>query len=349
MITLREIDESNWRECIGLSVKDDQKRFVAPNENALALAFAHKEMKPRAIYSDEQMVGLIMFARDPDDGVYYINRLMIDEKYQGNGFGKQALNLLLEQLRDKGVNYVDILHKPDNHSAIRIYRELGFIETDQKVGDDAVSTCHFQTGDSELPSVREDVNSSYLSSISRQFEYYKLLGEKTFAQVTDEQLFIQFNEDSNSIAVIVKHLWGNMMSRWTDFLTSDGEKDWRKRDNEFESDIRTREEILSKWNEGWNCLFDSLNKLNSDDLEKIVYIRNQGHTVVEAINRQLAHCAYHTGQIVYIGKMLCGESWHSLSIPKGGSADYNESITSAGKRIEHFTDSILKGNERKDS
>lgn len=182
----------------------------------------------------------------------------------------------------------------------------------------------------------------YLTSIRKQFEYYKMLGEKTFAQVSDEQLFWQYNEESNSIAMIVKHLWGNMLSRWTDFLTSDGEKEWRQRDTEFENDISTREDLLSKWNEGWECLFKALNSLMTDDLDKEIYIRNQGHSVVEAINRQLAHYPYHIGQIVFIGKMVCDTNWNSLSIPKDNSKIFNADKFSKPKQKQHFTDEFMK-------
>jgi len=161
-------------------------------------------------------------------------------------------------------------------------------------------------------------NLQYLESAKKEFEYYKLLGEKTFSQLTDEQLFIEANSESNSIATIVKHLWGNMLSRWTDFLTSDGEKEWRKRDEEFENDISTRQELLQKWEEGWSCLFKALDSISDDDLSRIIYIRNQGHTILEAINRQLSHYPHHIGQIVFIGKMLSDKNWNSLSIPKGG-------------------------------
>ena len=164
----------------------------------------------------------------------------------------------------------------------------------------------------------------YLESAKKEFGYYKLLGEKTFSQLTDEQLFIEANSESNSIATIVKHLRGNMLSRWTDFLTTDGEKEWRKRDEEFENDISTREELLQKLQEGWSCLFKALDSISDDDLSKVIYIRNQGHTILEAINRQLSHYPYHIGQIVFIGKMLSDKNWDSLSIPKGGSKEYNQ-------------------------
>lgn len=164
----------------------------------------------------------------------------------------------------------------------------------------------------------------YLESAKKEFGYYKLLGEKTFSQLTDEQLFIEANSESNSIATIVKHLRGNMLSRWTDFLTTDGEKEWRKRDEEFENDISTREELLQKWQEGWSCLFKALDSISDDDLSRVIYIRNQGQTILEAINRQLSHYPYHIGQIVFIGKMLNDKNWNSLSIPKGGSKEYNQ-------------------------
>ncbi len=185
------------------------------------------------------------------------------------------------------------------------------------------------------------MTNDYLESVIKQFEYYKMLGDKTFAQLSDEQLFGQYNEDSNSIGTIVKHLWGNMLSRWTDFLTTDGEKEWRNRDAEFENDITGRQQLIDKWEEGWQCLFNTLSSLTTDDLHKEIYIRNQGHTVTEAINRQLAHYPYHVGQIVFIGKMALGSKWNSLSIPKGSSVVFNEEKFSKPKHREHFTDEMI--------
>lgn len=192
------------------------------------------------------------------------------------------------------------------------------------------------------------MNANYLESVIKQFEYYKMLGEKTFNQVPDEKLFWQYNENMNSVATIVKHLWGNMISRWTNFLTTDGEKESRNRDAEFENDIYTKQEMMEKWNEGWKVFLDTLKSLNGDDLEKIIYIRNQGHTVLEAINRQLAHYSYHIGQIVFIGKM-CAADWDSLSIPKGDSAKFNKSKFSISQHKAHFTEEYLKDKiEKKD-
>ena len=167
------------------------------------------------------------------------------------------------------------------------------------------------------------METNYIESCIKQFEYYKQLGDKTIAQVPESSLFWHYNQESNSIATIVKHLWGNMLSRWTDFLTTDGEKPWRNREAEFDNDINTKEEILAKWNEGWDCVFKTLRQLKTDDLSKTVYIRHEPHTVVEAINRQLAHYPYHIGQMVFIGKMVCDKSWVSLSIPRGKTHEFN--------------------------
>lgn len=186
---------------------------------------------------------------------------------------------------------------------------------------------------------------NYLDSVRKQFEYYKLLGDRTFAQLDEADLFYQPNEASNSIAIIVKHLWGNMLSRWTDFLTSDGEKDWRERDAEFEPTIQTRTELIEKWEAGWQVLFTALDSVNADNFDTIIYIRNMGHTITEAINRQLAHYAYHVGQITYIGRMIKNEAWQSLSVPKGGSKAYNAAKFAQPKRREHFTKEFLEENE----
>jgi len=178
---------------------------------------------------------------------------------------------------------------------------------------------------------------SYLPSIIKQFKYYKSLGDKTFNQLTLEELQWQSHESSNSISIIVKHIVGNMLSRWTNFLTEDGEKEWRHRDQEFEDTFITNEDLIAAWESGWKCLFNAIATLTEGDLEKIIHIRNQGHTVIEAINRQLAHYAYHIGQIVFLAKLLKGNDWQSLSISKGDSKNYNNKKFSIEKGRRHFT------------
>ena len=175
------------------------------------------------------------------------------------------------------------------------------------------------------------MNQEYLSSIKKQFLNYKALGEKAFDQIEPEQLFQTFNENTNSIAVIVKHLWGNMLSRWTDFLTTDGEKPWRDRDAEFENNITSKEELLQKWNEGWACLFNAIDSLKPEQLSAKVYIRTEEHTVMDALNRQLAHYSYHVGQIVYAAKLLKKSAWNSLSVPKNKSKEYNAAMFAEDK------------------
>ena len=180
--------------------------------------------------------------------------------------------------------------------------------------------------------------SSYLESVKKQFLFYKMLGEKAIEQLEEEQLFWQYNKESNSIAILVHHIAGNMLSRFTEFLTSDGEKSWRNRDAEFLNGFATKEELMAYWHKGWDCLMDALGQLSESNLETIVYIRNEGHTVVEALNRQLAHYPYHIGQMVFIAKMMKNEEWKTLSIARNKSSEYNEEKFSQAKERRHFTD-----------
>ncbi|PRZ27843.1 DUF1572 family protein [Flavobacterium granuli] len=187
-----------------------------------------------------------------------------------------------------------------------------------------------------------DINEHYLASIKKQMRYYKTIGEKAIEQLEPNQLFIETNEDSNSIATIIKHISGNMLSRWTDFLTTDGEKEWRNRDLEFENQLQTKEELLATWNTGWDCFFQAIDSLLPEQLLQIIYIRNEGQTALDAINRQLAHYPYHIGQIVLYSKQLKNGSWESLSIPKNKSERYNADKFAQEKQIKHFTDAEFK-------
>ncbi len=184
------------------------------------------------------------------------------------------------------------------------------------------------------------MNLDHIKSTIPLFQYYKELGDKTFDQLSDKHLFQRLDPDGNSIAIIVNHMWGNMMSRWTDFLTKDGEKEWRKRDLEFEEIIKDRTMLLEKWEEGWAVLFAALKMIDNENMDTTIYIRNLGHTIVEACNRQLGHYAYHVGQIVFLGKHFSGPQWNSLSIPKSGSKDYNEKRFKADKTIKTFVDQL---------
>jgi hypothetical protein len=167
------------------------------------------------------------------------------------------------------------------------------------------------------------IDSNYLSSVKKQFIQYKTLGEKAIEQVPEDKINWQYNEETNSVAIIVRHMAGNMLSRFTDFFTSDGEKKSRNRDAEFENEVLSKKETQNRWNEGWACFFNILNNLSTEDLFRTVLIRNEEHTVMEALNRQLTHYASHVGQIIFLGKMICGSNWKSLSIPKGASGQFN--------------------------
>lgn len=170
---------------------------------------------------------------------------------------------------------------------------------------------------------------TYLLSAIKRFIEYKTLGDKTLDRLSEAQLHFQPDTTSNSIAIIIRHLHGNMLSRWTLFLTEDGEKPWRRRDAEFEVQPFSKEQLMQLWNDGWSVVFHTLSSLQEHDLLKNILIRNQPLTVIDAINRQLAHYSYHVGQIVFLGKWLMKENWQSLSIPKGGSQQFNDATNKA--------------------
>jgi uncharacterized damage-inducible protein DinB len=167
---------------------------------------------------------------------------------------------------------------------------------------------------------------SYPEDSLTLFRYYKKLAERAMEQVTDEQLLTVLDGEANSIAIIVKHMAGNMRSRWMDFLTSDGEKPDRNRESEFEDTPATREALMKLWEQGWNHLFTAIEPLGQTDMDRTITIRGEAHSVMQAINRQMGHYSYHCGQIVFLAKHLQHEQWKSLSIPRGKSADFNRRV-----------------------
>jgi hypothetical protein len=171
-----------------------------------------------------------------------------------------------------------------------------------------------------------EFTTSYLRDSVSLFRYYKQLTERAMVQVTDQQLFAVLDDEMNCIAIIVKHLAGNMRSRWMDFLISDGEKPDRKRDTEFENPPATRAELMKLWEEGWSWVLTALEPLSDADIERTVVIRGEPHSVMQAINRQLAHYAYHCGQIVFLAKHLQGKQWKALTVPRGKSEEFNQRV-----------------------
>ena len=170
------------------------------------------------------------------------------------------------------------------------------------------------------------IEKAFLNSYLKRIVYYKKLGDETFEQLDELDFHFQPNEESNSIAIIIQHLAGNMLSRFTDFLTEDGEKIWRNRDIEFEEQQLSKEQLLQKWADGWACFLNTVQSLTAIDLEKTITIRSEQLTVVDALNRQLAHYPYHVGQIVYLGRMIKNKAWKNLSISKGASNQFNEQM-----------------------
>jgi uncharacterized damage-inducible protein DinB len=167
---------------------------------------------------------------------------------------------------------------------------------------------------------------SYLEDSLTLFRYYKKLAERAMEQVTDDQLFEVLDAEANSIAIIIKHMYGNMRSRWMDFLTTDGEKPDRNRDSEFEDAPATREALMNLWELGWNYLFTALEPLSDPDLDRTIKIRGEAHSVTQAINRQIGHYSYHCGQIVFLAKHFQHANWKSLTIPRGKSANFNQRV-----------------------
>lgn len=177
-----------------------------------------------------------------------------------------------------------------------------------------------------------------LQGTIRLFEYYKSLTEKSIGQISDEQIHESPQAGQNSIAILMKHLAGNMISRWTNFRTEDGEKPWRNRETEFVDDFESKKELMEYWEKGWAVLFEALKSVKEEELDLIIYIRNDGHLLIEAIERHLAHVAYHTGQIVHLAKLFAGKNWQSLSIPKGKTEEYNRKKFSQEKGRGIYTD-----------
>jgi len=166
----------------------------------------------------------------------------------------------------------------------------------------------------------------FLETSRKEFERFKTMGERTFEQLSEEEIHFTYAPHDFSVALIVKHMVGNMLSRWTNFLTEDGEKDWRNRETEFEAPYSTKAEMLAAWETGWSCLFNAMESINRSNMDKQVFIRGQAHTITQALLRQLAHYPSHIGQIMFLGKSIKGTQWQSLSIPKGESEAFNKKM-----------------------
>jgi Protein of unknown function (DUF1572) len=175
-----------------------------------------------------------------------------------------------------------------------------------------------------------NLGNEFLKSSIKRLSYYKELGDKTFEQLTEADFHFRPNMESNSIGIIIQHMAGNMLSRWTCFLSADGEKDWRNRDVEFEEQNLTKQQLIAYWQKGWDCCLDTLRSLTDEDLLQTIFIRSEGLYAMDAINRQLAHYPYHVGQIIYLAKIIKNEKWQNLSIAKGNSEQFNQQMNTKG-------------------
>lgn len=178
----------------------------------------------------------------------------------------------------------------------------------------------------------------YLDPTRKLFHYYKSLADKSIEQVPEAALHLKINDHGNSIAILVKHMAGNMISRFTDFRTTDGEKPWRNRETEFEDTFQSKEEMMAYWKKGWAVLFNAIDPLEKEDLSSVIYIRNEGHNILEALQRQLGHYAYHVGQIVFLSKIILEQDWNYLSIPPGQSEQFFQAKMAKDKSRLFFTD-----------
>jgi hypothetical protein len=184
-----------------------------------------------------------------------------------------------------------------------------------------------------------------ISIFKKQFDYYKVLADKSIDQLDDDKLFEIVGEETNSIAILMKHIAGNMLSRWTNIFEEDGEKSWRNRDDEFVDSFNNKAELIQYWKKGWSVLDETLDQLKEEDLDRIIYIRNMGCSVHDAIIRQLCHYPYHVGQIIFLAKYFKGKTFKSLSIPRGTSTQYNDERFVKDKSIKHFTDDVNSESE----
>lgn len=185
-------------------------------------------------------------------------------------------------------------------------------------------------------------SAQFLSDIKKQYSYYRALAEQAINQISEQEFFYQQHEGVNSVAIIVKHISGNLLSRFKDFRSSDGEKSWRNRDNEFVKTADKKVDYMDAWHKAWTVLIEALDELNEANIMETIYIRKQGHTIPTALIRSLSHTSHHIGQILYQAKILKGKQWISLSIPKGQSQQFNESMNKEDLEGEHYTDHLLK-------
>jgi L-amino acid N-acyltransferase YncA len=323
-------------------------------EDRLQWLDAHDERHPVFVAQlDGQIAGWASLTKWSDRPAYdqtAETSFYVGEAFRGRGIGSALKERLIEEARRLGFHTLLARAAGESLASIHINESFGFrhIGTMKEVGfkfgrrldvhvmqlmlaeSDSDSSLESPVHQDSLPTRSADIGSTILESAITSFRANKRLADKAVAQLPDDKLHIALDANTNCIAVIMKHVAGNLASRWTDFLTTDGEKPWRHRDNEFVDTFSDREQLLSYWEAGWNCLFATLQSLGPSDLAKTVTIRGEPHLVPLAIHRSLAHCGYHVGQIVMISRILAGDNWNTITIPRGESGSYNQAVWDKG-------------------
>lgn len=327
------------------------------DEDRVRWLAAHDERHPVFVAEvDGQVAGWAALTQWSDRPAYNQTAettCYVAEPFRGRGIGRALKGKLIEEARRLGFH--TLLSRAANESVASIHinetlgfqhigtmKEVGFkfgrrldVHTLQLMLNDADSSEDSPTGNAVVggSSARrpDDIGSIVLESAIASFRANKELADKAIAQLPDDRLRVALDENTNSIAVIMKHVAGNLLSRWTDFLTTDGEKASRNRDDEFVDSFAGRDEVLARWERGWDCLFAALAALEAEDLSKTITIRGEPLAVPYAIDRSLAHCGYHVGQIVLIARILGGDHWKTITIPRGESGIYNQAVWGKGR------------------
>lgn len=278
-----------------------------------------------------RVIGAVLCGHDGRRG--YLHHLAVASPLRGQGLGRRLVEQCISLLAANGIQKCNIFVYADNDTGSAFWRKASWLDRgDLKIMQRVIDT----RGDmddapkSSGTALPVDLSGDFINSAINSFRANKGWADKAIAQVPDDKLHVALDANTNSIAVIMKHVAGNLHSRWTDFLTTDGEKPWRNRDDEFVDAFHDRAEVLDCWERGWLRLFDTLESLQPDDLAKTITIRGEAHSVPLAVHRSLAHCGYHVGQIILIARLLAGDDWETITIPRGGSAQHNQNVWGQG-------------------
>ncbi len=305
-------------EGVGLNESDTKQRLAAYVDRNPGLSLVAR--------SDGQLIGAVLCGHDGRRG--YLHHLAVAPSHRRHGLGAALVDQCLSKLGSIGIQKCNIFVYADNDDGSEFWRRREWRDRSDLRVMQRVIACDDPVDSFDVAKEADapEVVTSALTVLRNNKDW----ADKAVAQLPDDKLHVSLDANTNSIAVIMKHVSGNLLSRWTDFLTTDGEKPWRNRDDEFVDSFKNRAEVLEYWERGWTCLFDALHQLTAADILKTVTIRGEPHSVPLAIHRSLAHCGYHVGQIIMIARILAGENWETITIPRGESAAYNQKVWGKG-------------------